>query len=76
MIDGVSPISPAAERMRRNRERQRGPSCHFGRRRVSTISGARPHDSEGSCKWDCHGMSFRMNQLLTLRTTRPKGRVP
>jgi hypothetical protein len=36
MIDGESPVSPAAERMRRYRERRRRDlSCHFGRLRVS-----------------------------------------
>ena len=36
MIDGVSPLSPVAERMRRYRERRRrGLSCHSGRLRVS-----------------------------------------
>ena len=61
MIDGVSALSPAAERMRRYRERRRrGLSCHFGRLRVGV-------HANGISAVFC----IRINHLLTLRTTRP-----
>ena len=72
MIDGVSPLSPVAERMRRYRERRRrGLSCHSGRLRVSH----QQHTMSRIVGVLANGVSavfcIRINHLLSLRTTPP-----
>ena len=71
-VDHLPRLSPAAERMRRYRERRRrGLSCHSGRLRVShqqhTMSRIVGVHTNGISAVFC----IRINHLLTLRTTRP-----